>query len=198
MFIFHIYIIWIVFTQWLKERKHGRAALLPSQGSKVPGQMGGPRLTPLLLAQVSSWIGLAAVAYFQYQEAIILREVQDSLLELSWEEKAKRVSARGSGRPGNGGGGSEPDSPELYPFANSDKECVWSLGASSSATVASLLLLCGLVALLSALVVVRFFTRGREEEESGDRTPKSPIEHQRELAQRQLAELRLRNHGFGR
>ena len=160
---------------------------------------GNPLWSLLVVGNLISLAGFGVTLYQQQLDRLSLRELQ-LRLELAGEQRSSWTTASGQERrSGAGPGDPEPGKTELgrgVEPAESPRVAV-TPGNSSVFGESKLVvgLLFGLVVLvlvlITGLVVCRWTACGIEESET------SPTEKQRRLAQRQLAELRLRRHGFG-
>ena len=138
-------------------------------------------------------IGILGLLTFTVVEQQSIRnQLVDLTEELQFHQGASGVKASGgSGDPNPSGvfetfgKGDPPKIPEVGPFhPGGEVSHSWLVGLS------------WLFATLFLLVVLGFTVQIRQRQAEQREEPISPISH-RQLAQRQLAELRLRHNGFG-
>ena len=146
----------------------------------------------VVLAHLLSWSGLAVLSWFQYQDQIQLQELRELTAGYrqggSWHFKTEEQSGIPGGEPSpdKSAAGVSPSTPRP------DSEVVvggtsvvhwWVVGATLFTLIVILVVLAGC-----------FWWRQVTATRAAD---SSPVERQRDLAKRQLAEVRLRRHGFG-
>ena len=161
-----------------------------------------PPWSLLLLGNLVSLAGLGFPLYQQQLDRAVLRELQ-LRAELSgprvvpWTPSSGREQQLGAGpgqpQPGKSDLGWEFEKPGQRTKTSvppkeetkgSEQEFVFGLVVSGIGLI---------LVIVAGLISYCFLVRGEKEAELGP----SPTERQRRLAQRQLAELRLRRHGFG-
>ena len=174
---------------------------LKSFFSRVPsrhmGASGRIQLQLLVFGQAVTRFGLGISLYFQWENRVTLRELQwlgestvHRSLEFGEEQKLNRVANSG-GDPEDRGPpvGKRPNTPTREPEIHAVR-----VGQDGPA-ITTLILWLGWV--LVALFGLGFFLqRKSRSEEVREETVGSPSERQRAVAQRQLAEVRLRKNGF--
>lgn len=146
----------------------------------------------VVLAHLLSWSGLVVLSWYQYQDQIQLQELRELTAGYrqgrAWDFKTEEQSGIPGGEPSpdKSATGVSPSTPRP------DSEVVvggtssyhwWLVGATLGSLIVVLILLIGWIWWRQVT-----FVRAADS---------SPVERQRDLAKRQLAEVRLRRHGFG-
>ena len=154
----------------------------------------------LLVGQGITWFGLGVSLYFQWENRAALRELQwlsesgSSPRGLDWlaSDKLNKIAS--------GGGGSEPpNSWGQESQLKSGKPVEPIVHSVNHTTVAGTLLFWFLWlgwVLVACAIGWWVFLRQRRPWTLSEPSVGSPTDRQRALAQRQLAEVRLRKHGF--
>ena len=156
-------------------------------------------ILPLWFGQCLTLLGVVSLTYLHYQDQLILRELQTTVEDLEQLVELRREAPRQVVSPS---GGSEPPDPaesfagtEEYPKSES-KAGVWKQSerwADSQHTLTGALIFLVLLVFGSAWKFSRFQSQLVVVE-----SPRSPPSTNRDLAHRQLAEIRLRRNGFGK
>ena len=167
------------------------------------GSSGRLQLQLLLFGQTITWLGLGVSVYWQWENRATLRELQwlgdipssPRGPELLGEGKLNRVSSAGGG-----GGGSDPPSGfgshPYRPSGEQSEPVVHRVHTDRGHTLSfTSFLILGWVLLIVA-VTVWIVKHCWHTVSDSDSNVGSPSERQRAVAQRQLAELRLRHNGF--
>ena len=156
-----------------------------------------------LLGHLVSWLGLVGIGYLHYQDQTAIRELQ----ELSGEFRALQFKARGQKEKESQPGGEEPFGDTLLekefprrvredkvPPRIVDKEIETSKDWESKWFLPLILLI---VSLIGSAVGACTFAHWRKGAGTVVESEKGEEEIRKVIAQRQLAEVRLRRNGFG-
>ena len=138
-------------------------------------------------------LGTLGLVGWEFQQQFLLRQqVQELRTLVAWSGSEVSKTSSGGGHPGPyPGGGAQflPKTPEAR------AETLGGLNAASSSGLVTLSI--GLIFCLVGLLLVGHWCYRRGGGAVDLARPSSPI-NKRDLAQRQLAEIRLRRHGFGK
>ena len=154
-------------------------------------------ILPLWFGQCVTLLGIISLSYLQYQDQLILRELQTTVEDLEHLVELRREAPRQVVSPS---GGEEPPEPTKTSVGTGgDPKSVFEV----SGTKVSDLLAGSVVSLTGALIFLVLLlvggawrlTRVQNQGVLVD-SPRSPPSNNRDLALRQLAEIRLRRNGF--
>lgn len=152
----------------------------------------------LVLGQLVSLGGFGVTLFLQQSDRAALRELQFRL-EIQ-AGQVRELSGKQSQAKSSGGAGGEPSGEPSSSGGSGPKTSKDSKGFEernppnhSWSFLTGLVIGIGVILLILISLVLCWASRG----ESGSLVLGSPVEKRRELAARQLAELRLKKHGFG-
>lgn len=153
--------------------------------------MGGPRFLAAHVLVIGHCVGVAILAFEVWENHQLREEIRSVALELEAHlGRGIQVLPEGQPAPSPEPSGIPSDwskEPEIQPR-------VWASGSWESTELSKLGL--GLIILLLALIVVGLLV-AKQVPVGDSALVASPPSNKRDLAARQLAELRLRRHGFG-